>query len=85
MSLSTLQLCETPFDLEYAEKLPSAPYSFPNGFTKEFSAERIKVPEGLFDLHHLKGVETQGLMNVSQIAATAAGMCEIDTRPVRSV
>ena len=40
------------------------------------------MPEGLFDLHYLKGIETQGLMNVSQIAATAAGMCDIDTRPV---
>ena len=46
--------------------------------------ERSKIPEGLFDLHYLKGIQTQGLMNVSQIAATAAGMCDIDTRPVFS-
>ena len=34
MASSVLQLCDTPIDLEFAEKLPSAPYSFPNGFTK---------------------------------------------------
>ncbi|RCN26275.1 hypothetical protein ANCCAN_27999, partial [Ancylostoma caninum] len=34
MAISILQLCDTPLDAEYAEKLPSAPYSFPNGFTK---------------------------------------------------
>ncbi|VDO24580.1 unnamed protein product [Haemonchus placei] len=83
MAVSVLQLCDTPLDAEYAEKLPSAPYSFPNGFTKEFLAERIKVPESLFDLKYLRNMPaTQStLLNVTQIATTAAGMCDIDIRP----
>lgn len=83
MAASILQLCDTPLDAEYAEKLPSAPYSFPNGFTKEFLAERIKVPESLFDLKYLRNmpVTQSSLLNVTQIAATAAGMCDIDIRP----
>uniref|UniRef100_A0A0N4YHG9 Actin n=1 Tax=Nippostrongylus brasiliensis TaxID=27835 RepID=A0A0N4YHG9_NIPBR len=82
MAISVLQLCDTPLDAEYAEKLPSAPYSFPNGFTKEFLAERIKVPESLFDLKYLRNMPTQSsLLNVTQIATTAAGMCDIDIRP----
>ncbi|KAK5967240.1 SWI/SNF nucleosome remodeling complex component, partial [Trichostrongylus colubriformis] len=83
MAVSILQLCDTPLDAEYAEKLPSAPYSFPNGFTKEFLAERIKIPESLFDLKHLRNMPaTQStLLNVTQIATTAAGMCDIDIRP----
>ncbi|EYC43788.1 hypothetical protein Y032_0481g2268 [Ancylostoma ceylanicum] len=83
MAISILQLCDTPLDAEYAEKLPSAPYSFPNGFTKEFLAERIKVPEGLFDLKYLRNIPASQstLLNVTQIATTAAGMCDIDIRP----
>ncbi|KJH40371.1 Actin [Dictyocaulus viviparus] len=83
MAISILQLCDTPLDAEYAEKLPSAPYSFPNGFTKEFLAERIKIPESLFDLKYLRNVPAvqSTLLNVTQIATTAAGMCDIDIRP----
>ncbi|KAK6014687.1 Actin, partial [Ostertagia ostertagi] len=84
MAVSVLQLCDTPLDAEYAEKLPSAPYLSEDGFTKEFLAERIKVPESLFDLKYLRNMPaTQStLLNVTQIATTAAGMCDIDIRPV---
>ncbi|PAV59628.1 hypothetical protein WR25_08212 [Diploscapter pachys] len=81
MAATTLQLCDTPMDIESAAKLPSTPYSFPNGFTKEFLAERIKIPEGLFDLNYLRNMNTQGLMTMAQVAYTAAGMCDIDIRP----
>ncbi|CAJ0923826.1 unnamed protein product, partial [Mesorhabditis belari] len=81
LAQSILQLCDSPIDVESAEKLPSSPYGFPNGFHKEFLAERIKVPEGLFDLKYLRDVDNSTLMNVSQIASTACGMCDIDIRP----
>ncbi|CAD6198134.1 unnamed protein product [Caenorhabditis auriculariae] len=81
MSASILQLCDATIDLEYADKLPSTPYSLPNGFTKEFMAERIKVPECLFDLKYLKNTASTGLMPVAQMAAAAAGMSDIDIRP----
>lgn len=52
--MSILQCCDAPVDEEFAEKLPSSPYAFPNGLIKEFLADRVKVPEGLFDLNYLR-------------------------------
>uniref|UniRef100_A0A1I8EF55 Actin n=1 Tax=Wuchereria bancrofti TaxID=6293 RepID=A0A1I8EF55_WUCBA len=54
LAASVLQCCDTPIDVEFAEKLPSSPFCFPNGYSKEFQAERIKIPEGLFDTTYLK-------------------------------
>ncbi|OZC06460.1 hypothetical protein X798_06551 [Onchocerca flexuosa] len=81
LAASVLQCCDTPIDVEFAEKLPSSPFCFPNGYSKEFQAERIKIPEGLFDTNYLKAVNASSIMSVSQIAATACGMCDIDIRP----
>ncbi|VDN59441.1 unnamed protein product [Dracunculus medinensis] len=81
LASSVLQVCDTPIDVEFAEKLPSSPFCFPCGFMKEFQAERVKIPEGLFDLNYLKGIDKSILMSVSQIAATSCGMCDIDIRP----
>ena len=53
-----------------------------NDCLQEFLAERIKIPEGLFDLNYLRNMNTQGLMTMAQVAYTAAGMCDIDIRPV---
>lgn len=54
-AMSTLQLCDTPIDLEFMEKLPAVSYGFPDGFRKDFLAERAKIPESLFDLKYLDG------------------------------
>ncbi|CAI5449249.1 unnamed protein product [Caenorhabditis angaria] len=82
MSQTILQLCDQAIDLDYADKLPSTPYSFPNGFTKEFLAERIKLPECLFDLKYLRGdIKREGLMTVAQMAASSASLTDIDMRP----
>ncbi|KAI6183915.1 actin [Aphelenchoides bicaudatus] len=50
---STLQLCETPIDVDFMEKLPASSYGFPCGFRKDFLAERAKIPESLFDFKYL--------------------------------
>uniref|UniRef100_A0A915AUE1 Actin-like protein 6A n=2 Tax=Parascaris TaxID=6254 RepID=A0A915AUE1_PARUN len=81
LAVSVLQCCDTPIDVEFAEKLPSSPFCFPCGFSREFQADRVKIPEGLFDLNYLKNVVPSSLMTVSQIAATSCGMCDIDIRP----
>uniref|UniRef100_A0A8R1HY78 Actin n=1 Tax=Caenorhabditis japonica TaxID=281687 RepID=A0A8R1HY78_CAEJA len=82
MSATMLQLCDTNIDMDYVEKLPSTPYSFPNGYTKEFAAERIKLPECLFDLSYLKTEgKKEGLMTIAQMAATSANLADIDIRP----
>uniref|UniRef100_A0A7E4VUT1 Actin-like protein 6A n=1 Tax=Panagrellus redivivus TaxID=6233 RepID=A0A7E4VUT1_PANRE len=82
---STLQLCDTPIDVDFVDKLPAASYGFPCGFRKDFLSERAKIPESLFDLKYLhtadnKPAPSSTLMNVSDIAAAACGMCENDIR-----
>ncbi|CAJ0587977.1 unnamed protein product, partial [Mesorhabditis spiculigera] len=64
MAASVLQLCDVPIDPESAEKLPSSPYAFPNGFHK-----------------YLRDVDTSSLMNVSHLAWSSCGMCDVDMRP----
>ncbi|EGT40143.1 hypothetical protein CAEBREN_16949 [Caenorhabditis brenneri] len=82
MSASMLQLCDTNIEMDSVDKLPSTPYAFPNGYTKEFGAERIKIPECLFDLSYLKSeTKKDGLMTVAQMAATSASLADIDIRP----
>ena len=66
------------------EKLPASSYGFPCGFRKDFHSERAKIPEALFDLKYLRGENRpRHLMTVSDIAATACGMCENEIRTVR--
>jgi len=80
---STLQLCDTPIDVDFMEKLPASSYGFPCGFRKDFLAERAKIPEALFDLKYAEGVDEATkatLMTVPQVAATACGMCDVDMR-----
>uniref|UniRef100_A0A914Q3V6 Actin-like protein 6A n=1 Tax=Panagrolaimus davidi TaxID=227884 RepID=A0A914Q3V6_9BILA len=79
---STLQLCDTPIDPDFMDKLPAASYAFPCGLRKDILSERAKVPEGLFDLKYLRGenVKQQYQMNVTDIAATACGMCDNEIR-----
>lgn len=69
------------------EKLPASSYGFPCGFRKDFLAERAKIPEALFDFKYMDGekenISIKGsLMDVSQIAATSCGMCDVDIRQV---
>uniref|UniRef100_A0A914XRE9 Uncharacterized protein n=1 Tax=Plectus sambesii TaxID=2011161 RepID=A0A914XRE9_9BILA len=80
MQSAILQLSDTPIDVETAEKLPAAPFEFPCGYSKEFLAERVKIPEGLFDLSYVKNCNPQTLMTVAQVASTSIGMCDIDIR-----
>lgn len=54
MQASVLQLSEHPFNPEVAEKMPSLHYEFPNGYNRDFIAERMSIPEGLFDTSFLK-------------------------------
>ncbi|KAI1722733.1 actin domain-containing protein [Ditylenchus destructor] len=81
---STLQLCDTPIDVEFIDKLPASSYGFPCGFRKDFLSERARIPEALFDLKHIED-DTNNLkdtlINVSTIAATSCGMCDVDLRP----
>ncbi|KAK0429192.1 hypothetical protein QR680_011243 [Steinernema hermaphroditum] len=84
LAASVLQISDAPIDIDHAEKLPSSPYCFPCGLKKEFHADRVKAPEGIFDLSYLTcrtpEMKSQ-LLSVAQVASMSAGMCDIDIRP----
>ncbi|KAI6197098.1 WD repeat-containing protein 48-like protein [Aphelenchoides besseyi] len=80
---STLQLCDAPIDVDFMEKLPASSYGFPCGFRKDFLAERARIPEALFDKKYLEGHEVlrETYLDVSTVAMTSCGMCDVDIRP----
>lgn len=47
-----------------AAQMPTVHYEFPNGYNCDFGAERLKIPEGLFDPSNVK-VWSQFLKNVN--------------------
>lgn len=71
-------------DVEFVEKLPASSYGFPCGYRQDFLVERAKIPESLFDFKYLVGHNEMKdtYLDVSQIAITSCGMCNIDMRPV---
>lgn len=69
---TVLQVYETPYDERVAAAIPSVHYEFPTGFHQDFGPERFKLAEGLFD---------HAMLGAGNIAATSAGMCDVDVRP----
>ena len=48
----------TPFTfIRVAAQMPTVHYELPNGFNCDFGAERLKIPEGLFDPSNAKVCE----------------------------
>lgn len=64
---TVVQVLESPFDERAASQIPSVHYEFPTGYHQEFSSERFKLAESLFD-------------HVGQLASTSVGMCDADVR-----
>ena len=75
-----LQVFESSFEKGIAETMPTTHYEFPNGYNRDFGAERYTTPECLFDLSNIKGASGT-MMGMSQIVTTSVGMCDIDIRP----
>uniref|UniRef100_A0A8C7E9F6 Actin like 6A n=1 Tax=Nothoprocta perdicaria TaxID=30464 RepID=A0A8C7E9F6_NOTPE len=64
-----------------AAQMPTVHYEFPNGYNCDFGAERLKIPEGLFDPSNVKGLSGNTMLGVSHVVTTSVGMCDIDIRP----
>lgn len=52
--------------------MPTMHYELPNGYNCDFGAERLKIPEGLFDpsnakVSRVKGQEGEGLSDSSNV------------------
>ncbi|XP_055376773.1 actin-like protein 6B [Condylostylus longicornis] len=69
--MSVLQVLESPYDERTASQIPSQPYEFPTGYHQEFSSERFKLAESLFD---------HTMLGAGQLASTSVGMCDADVR-----
>ncbi|CAG9836767.1 unnamed protein product [Diabrotica balteata] len=69
---TVLQVSENPYDERAATSIPAVHYEFPSGYHQDFGPERFKLAEGLFD---------HAMLGAGYIAATSAGMCDVDIRP----
>ncbi|KAH8236246.1 actin-like protein 6B [Drosophila serrata] len=69
--MNVLQVLEGPFDERVAAQIPTVHYEFPNGYHQDFSSERFKIAESLFD---------NAMLGAGQLASTSVGMCDADVR-----
>ncbi|RZB39643.1 actin-like protein 6B [Asbolus verrucosus] len=69
---NVIQVSETPFDERIAAGFPAVQHEFPTGYHQDFGPERFKLAEVLFD---------HAMLGAGHIAATSAGMCDVDIRP----
>lgn len=49
--------------IRVAAQMPTVHYELPNGYNCDFGAERLKIPEGLFDPSNAKVSFTQQVPN----------------------
>lgn len=54
MSVSSLNEDVTLSFIRVAAQMPTVHYELPNGYNCDFGAERLKIPEGLFDPSNAK-------------------------------
>lgn len=78
---SVLQVSESPLTEQVAAQMPTVHYELPNGYNCDFGAERLKIPEGLFDPSNAKGLSGNTMLGVGHVVTTSVGMCDIDIRP----
>ncbi|XP_030921692.1 actin-like protein 6B, partial [Geospiza fortis] len=66
---SVLQVSDSPYDEQVAAQMPTVHYEMPNGYNTDYGAERLRIPEGLFDPSNVKGLSgiwDQGTPNSSE-------------------
>nr|XP_023650617.1 actin-like protein 6B isoform X2 [Paramormyrops kingsleyae] len=64
-----------------AAQMPTVHYEMPSGYTTDYGAERLRIPEGLFDPSNVKGLSGNTMLGVGHVVTTSIGMCDIDIRP----
>lgn len=76
----TVLQCADQFDEEAINSMPAVHYEFPNGYHQDFSGDRFRIPESLFDPSNIKGVGST-MLGMGHVVTTSVGMCDIDLRP----
>lgn len=51
-----LQISDSTYDDQVAAQMTTVHYMFPTGYSCEFGAKRLKIPEGLFDHSNVRGL-----------------------------
>lgn len=69
--MSVVQVLESPYDERLASSIPATHYEFPSGYHQDFTSERFKLAESLFD---------HTMLGAGQLASTSVGMCDADVR-----
>ncbi|XP_066578441.1 actin-like protein 6B [Amia ocellicauda] len=78
---SVLQVSDSPYDEQVAAQMPTLHYEMPSGYTTDYGAERLRIPEGLFDPSNVKGLSGNTMLGMGHVVTTSIGMCDIDIRP----
>ncbi|XP_073731764.1 actin-like protein 6B isoform X2 [Misgurnus anguillicaudatus] len=78
---SVLQVSDSPYDEQVAAQMPTLHYEMPSGYSTEYGAERLRIPEGLFDPSNVKGLSGNTMLGVGHVVTTSIGMCDMDIRP----
>uniref|UniRef100_A0AAY5EU78 Actin-like 6B n=1 Tax=Electrophorus electricus TaxID=8005 RepID=A0AAY5EU78_ELEEL len=78
---SVLQVSDSPYDEQVAAQMPTLHYEMPSGYNGDYGAERLRIPEGLFDPSNVKGLSGNTMLGVGHVVTTSIGMCDIDIRP----
>ncbi|NXK70774.1 ACL6B protein, partial [Sylvietta virens] len=79
---SVLPPPDSPYDEQVAAQMPPLHYEMPNGYNTDPPAERLRIPEGLFDPSNVKGPPGNTMLGVGHVVTPPIGMCDIDIRPV---
>jgi len=77
----SVQVSDSQYDEEALATIPGVSYEFPHGFNDDFSVERFRLPEALFDPNMLRssgsastGVAAAGSsLSPSHCVTTAVG------------
>ncbi|KAM4037902.1 LOW QUALITY PROTEIN: actin-like protein 6B [Anomaloglossus baeobatrachus] len=77
---SVLQVSDS-YDEQVAAQMPTVHYEMPNGYNTDYGAERLRIPEGLFDPSNVKGLSGNTMLGVGHVVTSSIGMCDIDIRP----
>uniref|UniRef100_H9G3T9 Actin like 6B n=1 Tax=Anolis carolinensis TaxID=28377 RepID=H9G3T9_ANOCA len=92
---SVLQVSDSPYDEQVdsrlfffffttqgvAAQMATVHFEMLNGYNTDYGAERLRIPEGLFDPFNVKGLSGNTMLGVGHVVTTSIGMCDIDIRP----
>lgn len=67
---TVVQVLESPYDERIASQIPTVHYEFPSGYHQDFSSERFRLAESLFD----------NTLGAGHLASTSVSNCDSDIR-----